>query len=236
MVEDRQGLWGEDGLSRRLDVLSAGAAQGALTALAAREGYALHGDFGAVGAMRNKLLEGARCDLVVLTRALIDELAAAGRVQERADLGRVRTAVAVRAADRDPDVSTPAALRAALEAADEIYFPDPHKATAGIHFARVLDELGISGRRRTFANGATAMREMAASKARRVIGCTQLTEIRNTPGARAVAPLPAQFELATVYTAAVCASGEHAEDARTFLCKLAAEESGKIRREAGFEA
>ena len=68
-----------------------------------------------------------------------------------------------------PRSATPPSLRAALLAADEIHFPDPAQATAGIHFAKVMRELGVwsrgPGRLRPAPNGATAMRALAASKA-----------------------------------------------------------------------
>ena len=53
------------------------------------------------------------------------------------------TAIAVRSGDASPPVGDADSLRAALLAADAIYFPDPKLATAGIHFAKVLDQLGI---------------------------------------------------------------------------------------------
>jgi molybdate transport system substrate-binding protein len=218
-----------------LVVLSAGAAQGAVSALATLHGYELQAEFGAVGAMQKRLLEGAPCDLIVLTRALIDELASAGRVVSKADVGLVRTAVAVRDSDPLPDISTASALRAALTEAEAIYFPDPQKATAGIHFAKVLEALKVNGNLRTYPNGATAMREMAKATERRVIGCTQLTEINNTPGAKAVGPLPAEFQLATLYTVGVCAGAPHADAANRFLALLAGPESIGIRRKAGFD-
>jgi molybdate transport system substrate-binding protein len=216
-------------------VLSAGAAQGAVSALAASNGFALDGDFGAVGAMQKRLLDGAPCDVVVLTRALISELSAAGRVLESGDLGRVHTAVAVRDSDPLPDVSSAERLREALLAANEIYFPDPQKATAGIHFQKVLETLAVRKNFKTYPNGATAMREMARSTAKRVIGCTQATEIRNTSGAKLVGPLPAEFQLATVYTAAVCAGAPHAQAAQRFLALLSGAGSRELRREAGFD-
>ena len=125
-----------------------------------------------------------------------------------ANIGTVLTAVAVRSGEPLPDVGNAAGLRAALLAADAIYFPDPKLATAGIHFAKVIERLGIAAdvasRIKTYPNGATAMRELAAARGGRPIGCTQVTEILNTPGAQLVAPLPEGFELATVYTAGVC--------------------------------
>ena len=229
----------------RLHVLSGGAAQGVVSALSgefrAATGYEIDGTFGAVGAIKEKLLAGAPADVLILTRALIDELAGAGHVDlgTRANLGRVRTGVAVRAGDPAPDVGTAASLREALRAADAIFFPDPQRATAGIHFARVLETLGIAaevaGRLSTHPNGATAMRELANARGAHPIGVTQITEILNTPGVALVGPLPREFELATVYTAAVCTRAAAPEAARRLVALLAAEARRPLRANAGFE-
>jgi molybdate transport system substrate-binding protein len=148
--------------------------------------------------------------------------------------------VAVRSGAPHPDVSTPAALREALLAADGLYFPDPQRATAGIHFVSVLKQLGIAEELepcwRTFPNGATAMRELAASTSPRPIGCTQATEIRYTEGVDLVAMLPTQFELATVYTAAVAQRAADPELAARFIALIAGVEAGTLRAQAGFEA
>lgn len=207
-------------MTARLAVLSAGAAQAALTGLAARLGVELQAEFGAVAAMRRRFLDGAACDVLVLTRPMIEELAARGQLSSWNDLGSVRTAIAVRESDPLPDVRSADKLRAALVAAQEIYFPDPQTATAGIHFAGVLKQLGVSGKRCTFASGAIAMREMAAARAARVIGCTQETEIRNTPGAKLVAPLPEGLELTTLYSAGIARGSAKAELARGFVTGL----------------
>jgi molybdate transport system substrate-binding protein len=220
-----------------IDVISAGAAQGLIAELSAIEGVEIGGSFGAVGAMRQKLLDGEPCDLVVLTQAQIAELRAAGRVSHSADIGGIATAIAVRADDPAPDVSSADSLRAALLAATAIYFPDPAKATAGIHFMKVLGHLGIPGDRKAkaFPNGAAAMREMAASREAGVIGCTQASEIIATAGARLVAPLPPGLDLQTVYAAGVAAGARHPQAARRFLDALTAERSAELRRRCGFQ-
>lgn len=229
----------------QLNVLSAGAAQGVVGALAgdfrAATGFELACSFGAVGAMKEKLLGGAPADLIILTRALIAGLAADGQVlpDGTADLGRVRTGVAVRASDALPAIANADALRRTLLAAEGIYFPDPQKATAGIHFARVLDTLGIrsrvEARLKTYPNGATAMRELAQAEGKSLVGCTQVTEINNTPGVTLVGLLPPEFELATVYSAGVCAKAANPEAARRFIALLTGAASRALRTKAGFE-
>ncbi len=230
---------------KKLHLLSAGAAQGLVKGLqdrfAAETGATLEARFGAVGAMRELLLGGTPCDVIILTEAMIVALAAEGRAlgAARAALGRVRTGVAVRAGQPHPDVSTPAALKAALMAADAVYFPDPEKATAGIHFANVMRKLevhdALQPRFRAHPNGATAMRELAASRSPRPIGCTQVTEIRYTPGVELAGLLPSEFELATVYTAAPVAQAADPALAARFVALLAGPDARELRRAGGFE-
>jgi molybdate transport system substrate-binding protein len=228
----------------RVAILSGGAAQGLVAALAPRfkagTGCEIDGTFGAVGLMRDKLLAGAPADLLILTRALIDELAEQGHVAAGSaiDIGTVHTGVAMRSGDPAPAVGTPEELRAALLASDAIYFPDPKQATAGIHFAKVLERLGIAveagSRLMTFPNGAAAMGALATSNAERPIGCTQVTEILNTPGIRLLAPLPEGFGLATVYTAGVCARASLPREARALAALLADADARVARERAGF--
>ena len=159
--------------------------------------------------------------------------------EDSADIGRVRTGIAVRKADRLPVITNADALRRALLAAGGIYFPDPQKATAGIHFVRVLDSLGIRAevetRLKPYPNGATAMRELAQAKGARLVGCTQVTEINNAPGVMLAGLLPHEFELATVYSAGVCAAAINPEAARRFIALLTGESSRALRVTAGFE-
>ena len=130
-----------------LHLLSAGAAKGLVLALQdafeRASGLKLVGAFGAVGAMREQLEAGAPCDAIVLTRAMVDALAAAGRVDAPSvrDLGWVHTGVAVPAGAPPHAIGDANALRALLHGASAIYLPDPERATAGIHALKVLREL-----------------------------------------------------------------------------------------------
>ena len=191
--------------------------------------------------MRDRLAAGEPADVMILSRSLIDALAREGAVQAESvhDIGRVETAVAVRAGDAAPAIGTAEALRAALTAADEIHFPDPEQATAGIHFAKVLRQLDLwestAQRRRPAPNGATAMRALARSSARRPIGCTQATEILATPGIVLVAPLPAGCDLATVYAAAVTTRSTAPAAALGLVEALADPARADLRRTLGFQ-
>lgn len=227
-----------------LRIFSGGAANGLVNALAdafrASTGMTIEGDYGAVGAMRDRVLAGESVDLLILTRSIIDALSASGHVDPDSvrDLGQVATGVAVRSGAHRPALGTTDDLRVVLSAADAVYVPDTAKATAGIHFTRVLGDLGIEGtvrpRIREFPNGQTAMAAMAESGEKNTIGCTQVTEILNTPGVDYVADLPAPHALSSTYTAAVCSGTKNAEAARELIAILCSPKNEELRRKVGF--
>jgi molybdate transport system substrate-binding protein len=227
-----------------LNILSGGAAQGLVASLTPQfkqlTGFDIAGEFGAVGAMADKLRQGMPTDIVILTSAIVKKLAEEHRVDPGsiADVGLVETAVAVRAGDPKVTVEDEASLRAALLAADAIFVPDIKASTAGIHVAKVLQRLGIAeevaARLKIHPNGATAMRHLAASDALRPVGCTQSTEIISTPGVVLSGSLPPGCELATMYTAAVTTRATHARQAQALIDLLTATEQRGVRERAGF--
>jgi len=228
----------------KLNILSGGAANGLVASLAekfkALTGLDIEGEFGAVGAMADKLRTGVPADIVVLTAAKITELARENLVTSAsiADIGMVETALAVRADDPLVTANDTAALREVFLAADAIFVPDTKVSTAGIHVAKILQQLGIAdevaARLNVFPNGATAMRHLAASGAARPLGCTQSTEIINTPGVVLSGSLPPGCELSTTYTAAVATRAVNAREAQVLIDLLIGADQDKLRQRAGF--
>jgi molybdate transport system substrate-binding protein len=125
-----------------------------------------------------------------------------------------------------------------LLASDAIFVPDTKASTAGIHVAKVLVQLGIAdevaARLKIFPNGATAMRELAASDAQRPIGCTQSTEIISAKGVILSGSLPPGCELATMYTAGVTTKAAHAPPAQDLIGLLTGAGQREPRTLAGF--
>jgi molybdate transport system substrate-binding protein len=225
--------------------LCAGATRGVVTALAPafldETGVAIRATFGAVGALREALDAGARCDVIVLTAAMIGELAREGRVAPAsvAPVGRVRTGVAVPAGVPFPAIADEAALRTTLLGASAIHVPDLARSTAGIHIAAVLRRLGIAEavapRVRESPNGATAMRTLADAGDARAVGCTQVTEILYTSGVALVGTLPAALELSTEYVAAVAQGSAGSDGALRLVAWLTGPRSAQLRAAGGFE-
>ncbi len=231
-------------MSGVIHLISAGAAKGLVEALRddieQSTSCAIDGQFGAVGAMKEALLAGAPCDVVILTRRLLEDLARDELVDVESirPLGRVHTGIAVPAGVSWPAIDDPAALAHALSHASAIYLPDPERATAGIHFTKVLAQLALSEalaqRLRPFPNGATAMRAMADAGDPGAIGCTQVTEILYTRGVELVGVLPKAFELSTVYAAAVSRRASSPEMALQVIEMLAGDDARGLRERGGF--
>ena len=227
-----------------VNVLSGGAAAAVVKGVQAQfereTGSEINGNFSAVGEMRDKLVAGAPCDVVILTKPLIAKLIESGHVVAGSarSLGLVKTGVAVKAGNRHPRIGNREELAAAFRAAGAIYHPDPDKATAGIHFMNVLKALGLDqelkGKLRPYPNGATAMGEMARSNEPDLIGCTQETEINYTPGVERVGSLPKEFELATDYALGICTKAQQPGLAGKLAEMLAGTASEAIRRQGGF--
>ena len=229
---------------KTIKILSGGAAQGLVAGLApafkANMGFEIAGEFGAVGGMADKLRSGVAADIIILTAALVAKLAAEGLVVPASisNVGMVETALAARSGDPKLSVKNADDLRKALVAADAIYVPDIKTSTAGLHVAKILQQLGIADdvapRLKIYPNGATAMRELAASAASRPIGCTQSTEIISTKGVEMSGVLPPGCELATMYTAAITTRTANAAAAQALIDLLTSADASDARRRAGF--
>jgi molybdate transport system substrate-binding protein len=231
-------------MTTHLHIISAGAAMGLTRQLLGDQISINVGlNFGAVRTMYDLYVSGVPCDLLLLTRAQIDELDAAGCIVAGsiADVGHVKTGIAVRADTKaNPDIHDAASLKATLAAASSIYCPDMKQSTAGLHVAGMLKQLGIwddvKNHISEHPNGATAMRMMDSSNDASSIGCTQVTEIIYTPSVRLVGLLPKEFELSTVYSVAVPKRSTEPEAAKTAIAKLCGDSNLAVRTAAGFDA
>ena len=192
-------------------VLAAGAVQTAVrqlaAAFAAASGHALKPEFDTVGALRNRVLAGDRADVVILSEAGMAALEQAAKIDPKGTIGLGSTAVAlaVRKGAPMPDLSSPESLRRSLLAATSIAYADPARgATAGGHFAGVLERLGIAGevgsRVTVLPFGGDVIK--AVAEGRFEIGVSQSSEIVAHADVVLAGRLPAPFDHRTRYVAA----------------------------------
>jgi molybdate transport system substrate-binding protein len=190
--------------------------------------------------MRESLLAGGSCELFVTSARVMADLRSSGQLNAEVvgDVGWVQTGLAIRATDPVPDVSTPTGVARALRAAPALFFPDPVQSTAGIHFSKVLEQIGIAGADgvslKTYPNGATAMRALAGGDhGRGALGCTQVTEILQTEGLRLAEPLPEPYKLTTRYQCALLQSTDGPRGAAQMYELLTGALTAPLREEPG---
>jgi molybdate transport system substrate-binding protein len=223
-------LWASPGLAEAADVnvLSAGAVRAVVTAVgetfAKETGHAVKGTFGTVGVVRQKLAAGEPADVVIATDVAIDELARQGAVVAgtRADIARAGVGVGVREGAPKPDISTVDAFKRTLLSAKSIVYVDPAQgATSGIHFASVLQRLGIAdavkGKSLLWPGGYAAE---AVADGRAEVVVHQISEILPVKGVTLVGPLPKEVQKVTIYSAGLAAKAASPEAARAFIAYL----------------
>ncbi|MEO3473202.1 substrate-binding domain-containing protein [Roseomonas sp. CAU 1739] len=207
--------------------------------ITARTGRAIAFDNANAGVAASRLRDGEPIDLMLNSATQVARLAADGLLDGTTvrELGRMLIGVAVRDGAPKPDITTEAALRAAILAAPMIAHSDPSTgATAGTHAARLIGRLDLAetmrARTLVFPGGGTAVQAVADGRAGLAI--SQISEIIAVPGAVLVGPLPDSAQLVTAYVGAVATRAADRGGALAFLAALTAPEGQARFRAAGF--
>jgi molybdate transport system substrate-binding protein len=138
-----------------LKVLSGGAMRAAIQELAGTcetsSGHKLVIEYGTVAKVAEKVMGDDPIDVTILTQPFFDQLVSTGKMAggTKAQLARVPIGVAVRQRTPKPDISSVEAFKRALLDAKFITYGDPGMGdAAGVHVARILEALGLSGEMR----------------------------------------------------------------------------------------
>jgi molybdate transport system substrate-binding protein len=173
--------------------------------------------FGTVGALRDRILAGESFDATVLSAEAMALVAGRGLVEPASirTLGVTGMGLAVRQGLELPAIDTEAGLLAALDATPSIAWAAPAGgATAGKHFAAVIERLGIAeavrGKSMLFSFGVEAV--AACERGEADVAVSQATEIVGRPGVRLLGLFPAPHALTTAYAAAASPGSAAAAD------------------------
>jgi molybdate transport system substrate-binding protein len=166
----------------------------------------------------NRLARGEPADVVILASGALDDLIAQGKVVagSRVDLVRSTIGMAVRAGAPKPDISTVAALKAALLGAKSIGYSS---SASGIYISTELfQRLGIADQVLPKSKDARGERVGAlVARGEVEIGFQQVSELLPEPGIDYVGPLPEDVQLATVFSAGIVVGAANPERGRELI-------------------
>lgn len=163
--------------------------------------------YSVIADLRKRIQEGETADVMILSRAALDDLQAQGKAMPGSivNLASSYVAIGVRAGAAKPDIGSADALKRTLLAAKSIVYADPAKGGAsGVYFAKVLDRLGITEQMKSktiLVPGAQAAEVVARGEAE--MGVAQASEIVPIAGAQLVGPLPGDLNNVTVFAAGI---------------------------------
>ena len=221
-------------------VLSTLALAGAVRALAeeyrAKSGARIDADFAPTARLLQRLKEGETADVLILTDEGLATLASAGTVakQSRVDLARSWVGLAVKTGEPHPDISTEAALRAALLAARSVAYSK--LGASGIFFAQLITKMGIekeiNARATVVPMGFTAERIVAGEAD---VAIQQLSELKQVKGIEIVGPLPYHLQTPAVFSAGCMTSSKNVAASDLLLKFLSSPEATPALIESGLE-
>jgi molybdate transport system substrate-binding protein len=205
-----------------------------------KTGHKLTIDYGLAADQKKRILDGERADVIILTRAMMDDLAKQNKLNADGlvNVAGTPVALAARAGAQKPDIGTAEAFKQALLAAKSIVYADPAKGgLSGIVAARAIEQLGITEPMKAktiLVPGAQSGDVVAKGEAE--LGIAQASEIVPVAGAQLVGPLPGELGTMTLFTGAIGAESQSTPAAKALIEFLTGPDARPTFKAKGFEA
>ena len=187
-----------------------------------------------------RLQAGETADVLILNRAGMDAMTKAGRIRagSEATLASSATALAVKAGAPRPDISSPEALKQTLLAARAISYTHPDAGGAsGIHFAKVLENMGIARE----INAKTKFPPPAGLSGAFLptgevdLAVQQVPELRNVPGIDILGFLPGDLHMVTSFVAGIETASTKESAAKAFIAFFQSPQAKALFKAKGLE-
>jgi molybdate transport system substrate-binding protein len=208
-----------------IDVLSTLALRGVLLEIAdefrALTGLSFTATYKSTNMALKLIAERVTADMTILTREAIDRLVRDGILMDgsTADLAQSAVGIAVRAGAPKPDISTVAALRRTLLEAKSIAFT--RLGASGIHFAQVIERLGIADEVRRKAHIGDSYVGEVTARGEAEIAVQQISELMPVAGIDIVGPLPDEVQKISVFAAGIFYAARNPGGAGRLIAHLA---------------
>ncbi len=227
------------GHSPPIDVLSTLALRGVLIEIAddfrARTGLTFTATYRSTRRALNLSAEGTTADMAIVTREATDQLVHDGIIAatDVVDLAQSAVGLAVRSGAPKPDIGTVAAFRQTLLDAKSIAFS--RLGASGIHFAEVIERLGIADEVRRKANISDSYVGEVAARGETEMAIQQISELLPVEGIEVVGPLPGELQKISVFTGGIFTAAKNPQGAKALIGHLAMSDITPILVRQGLE-
>ena len=229
---------GTDAMATSIDVLSTLALRGVLVEIADEfrmlTGLSFGATYKSTNMALNLIAQGATADLTIITREAIDRLERDGIIAGNTiDLAQSRIGIAVRSGAPKPYIGTVAALKHALLETKSIAFS--RLGASGIHFANVIEQLGIADEVRRKAHISDSYVGEVAARGETEMAVQQISELMPVAGIDLVGPLPDKVQKISVFAAGIFRAARNPGGAEKLISFLAEPQLASILISKGLE-
>jgi molybdate transport system substrate-binding protein len=196
-------------------------------------------DFNLAAVQKKRILDGERADVIILTRAMMEDLVKQNKLAPGniVNIAGTPVALAARAGAPKPDIATVEAFKQTLLSAKSISYADPAKGgLSGVVAGKAIERLGIAEQMKaktTLVPGAQSPELVAKGEVE--LGIAQASEIVPIAGVQLVGPLPGELGSLTLFAGGVGAEGGSADAAKALIEFLSGPEAAPRFKAKGFE-
>ncbi len=203
-------------------------------------GHKLAVTWGTAPMLVKRIEGGESADVLIFSRAGIDQLKKQGKIAPGSDvtLAGSGVAIAVKAGAPKPDISTPEALRRTLLNAKSIAYSEPSAGGAsGVYFATLLERMGIADQMRAKTKhppaGGFSADLLLTGEAE--LAVQQKPELLHVAGTEIVGFLPDDLNMVTEFAAGIMQSSKNAAAASALIKMLQSLEAKAAFRAKGLD-
>ena len=199
-------------------------------------GHKISASYDPAQRMLKRIAAGETADLAISIASAIDQLANQGLIAagSHRTLARFGVGIAVRAGAPKPDIGSVEAFKRALLDAQSVAYTV--EGASGIHFAKLIERLGIAGPVNAKAKrqlGGLIGELVASGEAE--LAVQQIPELMAVPGIELVGALPQALQNESVLAAGIFAASKMPEAAQALIDFLATPASARVFKAKGFE-
>jgi molybdate transport system substrate-binding protein len=196
--------------------------------------------YGLSAPLSKRVASGEPADVFIGGREGVDGLIKAGKIVPGSDatLASSGIGIAVRKGAPKPDISTPDALKRTLLATRAVAYGNPAAGGgAGVHFAKVIERLGIveemKAKTKHPTPGAFVGPMLVSGEVD--LAVQQIPELIFVSGVELVGPLPGDLQAITVFAVGIPVNAKEPNAARALITFLQSPESATIMKSKGLD-